>query len=371
MRTIVKGKNAEVPDRVREYAERKLKRIERLLDDQTDATVELWSEHHKSAADTHLAEVTLIIHGQRLRSRATGATYEAAHRRGRRQGRAPGGRPQGEAAPAGAARRRRSRSSAASPTAPRARVAKPRIVKTKRFAIEPMFEEDAVAAMEELGHQFFVFVNAETERVAILYRRDDGDYGLIEPVVGGDYTQGRSHAPERAGARRVRVAASVQPARAWPDRRTSYDAADASRWPTPWRPPPARQRHGQGRRSRPRDRRQRAPGLRRQPDRVAPSPAAAGGAAGVPDPPDELRHRAGRGPCLVPRQPRRGRGGLLRSLRGGPRQRPAGRAGFRGAVRQRPHRVAPRARASRPARSAWPMASRSPWPRSTTRRTRR
>jgi hypothetical protein len=58
-----------------------------------------------------------------------------------------------------------------------------------------MFEEDAVAEMEELGHQFFVFVNAETERVAILYRRQDGDYGLIEPVVGGDYTQGRSHAP--------------------------------------------------------------------------------------------------------------------------------------------------------------------------------
>ena len=66
-----------------------------------------------------------------------------------------------------------------------------------------MFEEDAVAGMEELGHQFFVFVNAETERVAILYRRDDGDYGLIEPVVGGDYTQGRSRAPsapERARA---------------------------------------------------------------------------------------------------------------------------------------------------------------------------
>ena len=71
----------------------------------------------------------------------------------------------------------------------------PRIVKVKRFAIEPMFEEDALAAMNDLGHEFFVFVNAETERVAILYRRDDGDYGLIEPVVGGDYTQGRSHAP--------------------------------------------------------------------------------------------------------------------------------------------------------------------------------
>ena len=69
MRTIVKGKNAEVPDRVREYAERKLRRTERLLDDQTDATVELWTEHHKSAADTHIVEVTLIVHGRVLRSR--------------------------------------------------------------------------------------------------------------------------------------------------------------------------------------------------------------------------------------------------------------------------------------------------------------
>jgi putative sigma-54 modulation protein len=45
--------------------------------------------------------------------------------------------------------------------------------------------------MEELGHSFFVFVNAENERVAILYRRDDGDYGLIEPAIGGAYTARR------------------------------------------------------------------------------------------------------------------------------------------------------------------------------------
>jgi putative sigma-54 modulation protein len=66
-----------------------------------------------------------------------------------------------------------------------------RIVKTKRFAIEPMFEEDAASRMAELGHRFFVFVDAETERVAILYQRDDGNLGLIEPIVGGEYTTGR------------------------------------------------------------------------------------------------------------------------------------------------------------------------------------
>ncbi|HTG41963.1 MAG TPA: sigma 54 modulation/S30EA ribosomal C-terminal domain-containing protein, partial [Methylomirabilota bacterium] len=66
-----------------------------------------------------------------------------------------------------------------------------RIVKTKRFAIEPMFEEDAASRMAELGHRFFVFVDAETERVAILYQRDDGNLGLIEPIVGAEYTTGR------------------------------------------------------------------------------------------------------------------------------------------------------------------------------------
>jgi putative sigma-54 modulation protein len=69
-------------------------------------------------------------------------------------------------------------------------VRRSRIVKTKRFAIEPMFEEDALARMNELGHEFFIFVNAETERLCVLYRRAGGDYGLIEPVIGGTYTPG-------------------------------------------------------------------------------------------------------------------------------------------------------------------------------------
>jgi putative sigma-54 modulation protein len=49
--------------------------------------------------------------------------------------------------------------------------------------MEPMFEEDGIARMDELGHAFFVFLNAETDAVAVLYRRRDGDYGVIEPVV--------------------------------------------------------------------------------------------------------------------------------------------------------------------------------------------
>ena len=194
MKMIVKGKNADIPDHARAYAERKIQRIERLLDDQTDASVELWREQHRSAADSHFAEVSLVINGQVLRRRASGATYQEALDdvvdKIERQAVDHKEKPRLRARPEEEKQILR-RLADGSEGPPRER----RIVKVKRFAIEPMFEEDAVGRMEELGHLFFVFVNAESERVAVLYRRNDGDYGLIEPVIGGDYTKGRSHAP--------------------------------------------------------------------------------------------------------------------------------------------------------------------------------
>jgi putative sigma-54 modulation protein len=191
VRTIVKGKNIEVADSVRRYAERKLARIERILDDRSDATVELSVEQHRSIEDSRIVEVTLVIDGQTLRSRAAAATYEAAidtvvdkverqtvdHREKPRLR----GRPIEE---------KQLLSRIADGTLEPGHVR--RIVKTKRFGIEPMFEEDAVAQMEELGHSFFVFVNAENERLAVLYRRNDGNFGLIEPVIGGAYGPGQA-----------------------------------------------------------------------------------------------------------------------------------------------------------------------------------
>jgi putative sigma-54 modulation protein len=61
---------------------------------------------------------------------------------------------------------------------------RPSVVKIKRFDMLPMFEEDAITQMEELGHAFFVYLDAETDAVAVLYRRSDGSYGVIEPVIG-------------------------------------------------------------------------------------------------------------------------------------------------------------------------------------------
>lgn len=59
----------------------------------------------------------------------------------------------------------------------------PRIVRTKRFHMKPMTPEDAAFEMEALGHDFFVFRNADTEQINVIYRRRDGNYGLIEPTA--------------------------------------------------------------------------------------------------------------------------------------------------------------------------------------------
>jgi len=192
VRTIVKGKNFEVPDQARRYTERKFGRLERILDDRADALVELSLERHRSASDSHIVEATLVIDGQTLRGRAAGLNHEAgvdelvdklerrvADFRTKPRLRA---RPEEE---------KQILRRIADGTGDAARTR--RIVKVKRFAIEPMFEEDALARMEELGHAFFVFVNAEDERVAVLYRRADGDVGMIEPVIGGEYTKGGSN----------------------------------------------------------------------------------------------------------------------------------------------------------------------------------
>jgi putative sigma-54 modulation protein len=186
VRTIVRGKNLEVPDRVRDYAERKLGRLERLLDDRSDATLELSNEAHRSAADAHIADVTLVIDGTTLKSKAAGSSYQAAIDqvvdKVERQARDHKEKPRVRARPPEEkVLLRKIADGTADGTRERT------IVKTKRFAIEPMFEEDAVAAMEEIGHDFYVFVNAENERVAVLYRRRDGNFGVIEPVVGGEY----------------------------------------------------------------------------------------------------------------------------------------------------------------------------------------
>jgi putative sigma-54 modulation protein len=190
VRTVVKGKNIDVPDRVRRYAEKRFARIDRLLDDRSDAIVELSVERRRSDEDSHIVEVTLVIDGQTLRGHAAAISHEAGIDtvvdKIERRAVDFKSKPRVRARPV--EEKAILRGIADGTTEP---ARDRRIVKVKRFAIEPMFEEDALARMDELGHEFFVFVNAETERVGVLYRRADGDYGLIEPILAGEYTPGK------------------------------------------------------------------------------------------------------------------------------------------------------------------------------------
>jgi putative sigma-54 modulation protein len=201
VRTIVRGKNFDVHADDRRYAETKLHRLARILDDRTDAVIEFSVEKHRSVADSRIVEATLVIDGKPVRGVAHGATHRAALDtlvdRLERRSVALKEKPRQRQRPGRAARPAAPSTSGPEP----AEGSVPAIVKTKRFAIEPMFDEDAVARMEELGHQFFVYVNAENERLCVLYRRRDGAYGVIEPVIGGEYSaNGRGPAHARAAA---------------------------------------------------------------------------------------------------------------------------------------------------------------------------
>ena len=208
MRTIVKGKNFDVHPEDRRYAENKMRRLERILDDRTDALVEFSLERHRSFEDSHIVEATLVVDGRPVRGVSHGATHRAAldtlvdklERRSVALKEKPRdrSRPSRSGGPAAGAESQEAASL-------RDEDGAPAIVKIKRFAIEPMFEEDAVARMDELGHQFFIFVNAENERLCVVYRRRDGDYGVIEPVIGGEYSpDGHAAGSSRGGARRGR-----------------------------------------------------------------------------------------------------------------------------------------------------------------------
>jgi putative sigma-54 modulation protein len=190
VRTTIRGRNATIPETDRAYVKRKMQRLERMLDDRSEADVELRREHRRDIDESHIVEVTLMIDGHPLRGEASASTFRAAvddvidklerrtvEHKVRPRDRARSAEARYESASA-------AQDAAHEPDEP---ADAPLVVKVKRFAIKPMFEEDAISRMEELGHTFFIFVNAETERVAVVYRRRDGRYGVIEPVIDEGY----------------------------------------------------------------------------------------------------------------------------------------------------------------------------------------
>ncbi len=185
MKTNLTARNLELTDRLRSEIEHKLKRLDRIAHEDAEASVELIAKASHASESANVAEVTIVTNGHILRSTAAGPTPLAAIDtvldrlerqavRAKERPRSVRERHTEEATSALEAE-------AVGKTEPDER---PSVVKFKRFDMQPMFEEDAIAQMEELGHAFFLFLNAETDSVAVLYRRRDGSYGLIEPVIG-------------------------------------------------------------------------------------------------------------------------------------------------------------------------------------------
>ncbi|MGE5633357.1 MAG: ribosome hibernation-promoting factor, HPF/YfiA family [Caulobacteraceae bacterium] len=174
MRTIVSGKNVDVTNALKEKVERKLSKFERYFGPDTEAHATLSVEKNR-----HIIEVTIPFNGVILRGEeATGDMYtsidnvvEKLERQMRRQ-------------KTKLERRIKDgniRFENWTTPADEEEDDEVKIVRTKKFAMKPMPIEEAVLQMELLGHNFFVFSNAETEEVNVVYKRKDGNYGLIEP----------------------------------------------------------------------------------------------------------------------------------------------------------------------------------------------
>jgi putative sigma-54 modulation protein len=192
VKTTVKARNLELSERMRAQIDRKLQRLDRVAHPDSEAVVELIAHASHTTAASHVAEVTLHSNGSIVRSVSTGPTPMAAIDtlldklerqvvRSKTRQRRVHERDRDETE---AVLVREAQGSVATDDEVTSEP-EPSVVRIKRFDMVPMFEEDAIAQMVELGHAFFVFLNAEDDQICVVYARRDGTYGLIEPVVGG------------------------------------------------------------------------------------------------------------------------------------------------------------------------------------------
>ena len=174
MKVIVNGRNVEVTPAIKSYAEEKISRFERYLSNITEAAVTLTVEKYR-----HKTEVLLKVNGIMIQAEGTtGDLYSSidevvdkletqvkkykeklvSHRKGE------------------------GRSAVLSETA----ADEPetgRIIKKKRFDMKPMSPDEALMQLDITGHNFFVFANQSSGSINVIYRRDDGNFGLIEPTI--------------------------------------------------------------------------------------------------------------------------------------------------------------------------------------------
>jgi putative sigma-54 modulation protein len=192
MELLLKGKNFVISDGVKDYAEKKIGKLDRYLPDIGDIHLEITQEKSKSGKNSNIVQMTLRSNGTILRAEdrsgkvyhSIDAVVDKIHRqiaryKGKRQDRWRGHghftnvKDLPEDMPE------------LTPEAwdELAEEQDRKIVRVKRFPVSSMNPEEAVEQMELLGHDFFVFYNPDVGQVNVIYRRSDNDYGLIDPEL--------------------------------------------------------------------------------------------------------------------------------------------------------------------------------------------
>lgn len=174
MRVIITGKNMDVSEYLKEMVTKKVKKLQRYFGEDTEAHITMSIQKSR-----HIVEVTIPFDGAVLRGEeATGDMYASMdgvirklekqihkHRTALNKRLHDGAFLKDDDEYQNEMEEEKT----------------PTIVRTKRFVVKPMDIDEAQMQMELIGHQFFVFRNAKTDEVNVLYKRRDGDLGLIEP----------------------------------------------------------------------------------------------------------------------------------------------------------------------------------------------
>ncbi len=178
MELQITGKNMEVSPTVRRYIERKLGKLNRHLPRILESKVEITEEKTKSPKQHFVVQVTVNSKGTLLRAEHRGEDLFIAIDKVETTMKRQIEHYKGKLYDKG-----RGISLARGGLSPEAIEPLPKLTRVKRFTIKPMPTDEAIHQMELLGHDFFLFYNIDTDGLNLVYRRRDGNYGLIEPEL--------------------------------------------------------------------------------------------------------------------------------------------------------------------------------------------
>ena len=206
MKTQIKGRNVTVTPALQDYANEKIEHVHKLLqqrkiDEVTRVELELKVEKNPSIPEPCIAEATVFTRGPVIRARESSTDMYAAidlvtdklvrrvkkyhdkiHGKTKHGHEKPAATPEAVAELVPVAAPAETSEMAGDLAEPAHAGENGRVVKTKQFALKPMSVHEATLQLELVGHDFFVFTNAESNRTNVVYRRNDGHYGLIEPA---------------------------------------------------------------------------------------------------------------------------------------------------------------------------------------------